>query len=178
MTSKNSPTQEVEKSEPTPGPAASGHAIDRVVQLYGDMVFDLCESVLWSPTNAQLAFRAILKTIRRRHKGHGFTEYERAWVLQIACEKVLDLSSRHGRKVTSSEQIELDATQALSSRLKQFDFYFHRLVTEDQIILLLRDKYGLPYPEIASALGMPEGTLKIRRAQSLRALEDWLWDHR
>lgn len=149
---------------------------ERIVQLYGDLLFDLCESVLWSPINAQLAFRSIIKSIRRNRRGHGFTEHERAWVLRIACDKLLDLSARHGRKLTSSEQIQLDSAQNVTLRLKQFDAYFHRLVTEDQILLLLRDKYGLPYGEISAALGLPEANLKIRRAQALRSLEEWLWD--
>jgi DNA-directed RNA polymerase specialized sigma24 family protein len=156
--------------------SASPGTPERVVQLYGDMLFDLCESVLWSPVNAQLAFRSILKTLRRRRSGHGYTEFERAWVLQIACEKLIDLSARHGRRLTSSEQIQLDSAHGVTSRLKQFDSYFHRLVTEDQILMILRDKYGMPYPEIASALGVPESNLKVRRAQALRSLEEWLWD--
>jgi DNA-directed RNA polymerase specialized sigma24 family protein len=182
---KNSPSTEAPQQpgaisqDPSPAPQGGAiPAVDRVVQLYGDLLFDLCESILWSPVNAQLAFRAILKAIRRRRQGHGFVDHERAWVLQIACEKLSDLSSRHGRRLTSSEQIQLDSTQNVSSRLKQFDSYFHRLLTEDQMLLLLRDKYGLPYPEIASALGLPEGTLKVRRAQALRALEEWLWDQK
>ena len=152
--------------------------VEPVIQQYGDLLFDLCESVLWSPVTAQVAFRSIIKTIRKQKASHGFEEHKRAWVLQIACEKLLPLSERHGRRLTSSEQIQLDATENVPSRLKQFDSYFHRLVTEDQILLLLRDKYGLPYPEIASALGMPEGTLKTRRTQALRNLEEWLWDRK
>jgi DNA-directed RNA polymerase specialized sigma24 family protein len=159
------------------GPAIPG-AVDRVVQLYGDLLFDLCESVLWSPTAAQLAFRSILKTIRRKRRGHGYTDNERAWVLQIAYDKLGELASQHQRKLTSSEQIQLDAAQNVAIRLKQFDSYFHRLTTDDQILLLLRDKYGMPYPEIASAMGLPEGTLKIRRTQALRSLEEWVWDPR
>ena len=151
-------------------------SVEPVIQQYGDLLFDLCESVLWSPVTAQLAFRSIIKTVRKQKPSQGFAEHERAWVLKIAYEKLLPLSERHGRRLTSSEQIQLDATENVPSRLKQFDSYFHRLVTEDQILLLLRDKYGLPYPEIAAALGLPEGTLKIRRTQALRNLEEWLWD--
>lgn len=168
--------------EPTPGEAAgpttgaSPGTPERVVQLYGDMLFDLCESILWSPINAQLAFRSILKTLRRRRSGHGYTEFERAWVLQITCEKLIELAARHGRRLSSSEQIQLDSAQNVTLRLKQFDSYFHRLVTEDQLLMLLRDKYGMPYNEIASALGVPESNLKVRRAQALRSLEEWLWN--
>jgi DNA-directed RNA polymerase specialized sigma24 family protein len=77
--------------------------------------------------------------------------------------------------VTSQEQITLDASGNVSIRLKQFDLYFHRLIPEDQILLLLKDKYGIPYPEIATAMGIPEESLKIKRQQALRTLEEWLW---
>jgi DNA-directed RNA polymerase specialized sigma24 family protein len=184
LSPKTPPTQENREhgtSKEPPPPELSGAGpgtVERAVQLYGDLVFDLCESVLWSPITAQIAFRSILKTIRKKHRGHGFTEHERAWVLQIACDKLREATEQHGRKLTSSEQIQLDSAQNVASRLKQFDAYFHRLTTEDQVLMLLRDKYGIPYPEIAAALGIPEGTLKIRRAQALRSLEEWLWDPR
>jgi DNA-directed RNA polymerase specialized sigma24 family protein len=48
---------------------------------------------------------------------------------------------------------------------------------EDQILLLLRDKHGIPYSEIASALRSPEESLKVKRQQALRTLEEWLWDN-
>ncbi len=125
---------------------------------------------------AQQAFRTIVKSLRKNITSQNYQDYERAWVLQIACQELIALSPHHGRRTTASEQIELDATQNVASRFKSFEFYFNRLKTEDQILLLLRDKYGLPYPEIAASLGVPEDSLKIRRSHALRALEEWLWD--
>jgi DNA-directed RNA polymerase specialized sigma24 family protein len=150
-------------------------SVDHVVQLYGDLLFDLCESVLWSSHQAQLAFRSILREVRRAFRGKRYTDYERAWILRIAFERLKKASRQHSRKVTASEQIQMDANQNVAARLKQFDLYFHRLTTEDQILLLLRDKYGLPYPEIATVLGLPEGSLKQQRLQALRSLDDWIW---
>lgn len=151
--------------------------VDHVVRLYGDLLFDLCESVLWSPSNAQLAFRAVLKAIRAARPSNAYQEYERAWVLKVACDELRTFARRHGRRLTPAEQVLLDASSLnVGARLKQFDSYFHRLDTEDQLLLLLRDKYGLPYPEIEAAMGAPEGSLKIRRQQALRTLEEWLWD--
>jgi DNA-directed RNA polymerase specialized sigma24 family protein len=153
-----------------------------MVQRYGDLLFDLCESVLWSPGNAQGAFQAILKEIQNARFGRsgknneGPSNYERAWVLRVACEKLQVLAARHARRLSPSEQIELNANPTVSARLKQFDAFFHRLSTPEQILLLLRDKYGLPLSEISVALGMPEGSLKIQRQQALRTLEEWLWE--
>jgi RNA polymerase sigma factor (sigma-70 family) len=152
----------------------SNSAVDRIVQLYGDLIFDLCESVLWDPHEAQTVFRAVLKDIRTALRGNRYTDYERPWILRIAFERLRKVS-RQSRKVTASEQIQMDASQNVAARLKQFEMYFHRLATEDQMLLLLRDKYGLPYPEIASAIGLPEGSLKQQRQQALRSLDDWIW---
>ena len=152
-------------------------AIDGIVQRYGDLLFDLCESVLWNPTNAQIAFRSILKTLKKNLSSASYKDHERAWVLRVACQNLRGLSKDHGRLVTASEQIAADSSQNVSNRLKNFDFYFHRLPMDDQMVLLLRDKYGLPYPEIAAALRIPDASLKIRRQQSLRTLEEWLWEN-
>jgi DNA-directed RNA polymerase specialized sigma24 family protein len=151
--------------------------IERVVSQYGDLVFDLCHSVLWSQANAQIAFRAILRELRRRRADNSFIEHERAWVLRITAIKLEVMAQRYGKKLTPSEQIMLDASLNSEERLKQFDSYFHRLPTTDQILLILRDKYGIPYTDIAAALKLPEESLKIRRQQSLRTLEDWLWNN-
>ena len=150
--------------------------IENVVQHYGDLLFDLCESVLWSSHQAQNAFRSIIKEVKNTAPEEKYSDHERAWVLRIAFERLKKLSLQDTRKVTASEQIELDASPSVALRLKHLDVYFHRLTTEEQIILLLRDKYGLPYGEIANATGLPEGTLKGVRGQALRRLESWLWE--
>ncbi len=153
--------------------------VDDIVKKYGDLLFDLCESVLWSPINAQLALRSILKTVSKEHSNkalpNNFQDHERAWILRIACERLRKDSARLGRTLTPSEQIELDAAEGVPSRLRKFDRYFHRLTPEDQLLLLLRDKYGIPYVEISAAMGTPDGSLKVRRQHALRALEDWIW---
>lgn len=149
--------------------------IVRVVDLYGDLLYDLCASILWSPASAEVAFRGILQRIRRQYPKNAFRTHERAWVLQVACRFLEPFTQRHGRRLSPSEQLMLDANSDLDGRFRQFDSYLHRLPVADQILLLLRDKFGIPYSELATALGIPEGSLKLRRQQALKALEDWLW---
>lgn len=155
--------------------AKSPDYIEHVVHLYGDLIFDLCDSVLWSSTAAHQAFRTIFKDIRKHRPSDPYLDNERAWVLHLACRNLKRLNRKIGRHLTASEQVMLDAIQEVPSRLGQFDSYFHRLILDDQLVLILRDKYGLPYSEMASALGVPEGSLKVRRQQALRTLEEWLW---
>lgn len=151
---------------------------DHYVRTYGDLLFDLCEAVLWNPLHAQIAFRSILKKVRSGLRFHTYSTFERSWVLKIAYKRLLHFSERYGYQVSPDEQIRLDANESVSTRLKQFGSYFHRLNAEDQLLLLLKDKYGIPYFEIANAMGTPEGTLKVRRQQALRTLEEWLWNSR
>lgn len=149
--------------------------IEHFVQSYGDIIFDLCASVLRSPANAQVAFRAILKKLRFQSKFGKFQIYERSWVFRITCQKLLEFCKNYQFRVSPEEQIRLDATDHLSKRFEHFDVCFHRLTPEDQILLILKEKYKVPISEIATALATPIGSLKIRRQQALRALEDWIW---
>ncbi|HUP57062.1 MAG TPA: sigma-70 family RNA polymerase sigma factor [Bdellovibrionota bacterium] len=150
-------------------------AIDLIIEKYGDLVYDLCESILWGSQGSQVVLRSIFRELKAEHKFNRYAQHERAWVLHVACERLRDVSREHARKITASEQLQLDASAKSADRLKQFDSYFHRLAVNDQMVLLLRDKYGLPYSEIAAILSTPEGSLKIRRQQALRTLEDWIW---
>jgi DNA-directed RNA polymerase specialized sigma24 family protein len=157
-------------------PASGARPLDHLVETYGDLLFDLCESVLWSPANAQLAFRAILKAARPARSDRAYVAHERAWILRLACGVLRPFAERYGRKLAPSEQIMLDSMLTPERRLQQLDSYFHRLSTDDQLLLLLHDKHGLPPEEIASALGAPSGTLQLRRQQALRTLEEWVWN--
>lgn len=160
---------------PAPLPPISPTSIEGIAQVYGDLIFDLCESILWSPAHSQLAFREIFKLVRKKLSPKIYDTYRREWILRIAYEKLATLAKRHARKISPTEQIELDASSTISGRLKRFDHYFHKLPYEDQILLLLKDKYGLPYSEISVAMNVPQGSLKTRRQQALRTLEEWLW---
>ena len=172
MTKKPTPTKSTHKERP---PSKAQAEIERIIATHGDMLFDLCESILWDPAGVPYVFREILKELGKSLPSEGYKTYERAWVLRVAAEKLQDLSTRFSRVISPSEQIELDGKPE-TQRIKQFEHYFHRLDVTDRILFLLKDKYGLPLSEISNALGEPEGSLKLRRNQSLRTLEDWLWD--
>ena len=156
-------------------PPSTANRIEHIVHVYGDLIFDLCESVLWSPDNAQIAFRNVLKKLKAGSSDNGFSAYERAWVLRVTCEDLRALTKKFGTSLTPSEQIHLDSNANINARLEDFEFYFRRLDIDDQLVMLLRDKYGLPYDEISASLGIPEGSIRVKRQQALRALEEWLW---
>lgn len=150
---------------------------DRLLHLYGDLVFDLCVSILHSPAQVQRTFKMIFSRLKKEGPSLNYVTYERAWVLKTTCMQLLGYYPYEGHQVSNEEQIRLDASHNVTDRLNEFQSYFRRLKPEDQILLLLRDKYGIPLADIAAALTLPEASLKVRRQHALRTLEDWLWNN-
>jgi DNA-directed RNA polymerase specialized sigma24 family protein len=150
---------------------------NQVLATYGDMLFDLCQSMLWSPAEAPHAYRSILRTIQRAGSSvdSRFEKYERAWVFHIAYLELKKMAKKTPRSLTPAEQVMLDSNPDPKARLRHFDSYFHRLPIESQFLVILKDKYGMPMNEIASILEVPEPSLKLQRSQSLRLLESWIW---
>lgn len=149
--------------------------VETIVSKYGDLIFDFCESILWSSSNAQLVFRSVLKELRNGKSQNNYEKHERAWVLRVAYQKTVAFDQRHGKRLSAAERIMLDATLAPPSRLKQFGSYFHRLTADEKALLLLRHKYRLDYTEISAIAATPEDSLKLREQLAFRALEEWLW---
>jgi DNA-directed RNA polymerase specialized sigma24 family protein len=167
--------------------SAEATLLQRWVEQYGDLVFDFCAQVLGDPGRGQLAFRAILKDrlkgrftgrLRRRAVSLHFVEYERAWILQGVCAHLRGRNLAAELAPTTVREDHLEADQSPEARLSQLGAYLKRLDLEDRLLVLLRDKYGLPYNEIAMALELPEDSLKLRRGQALRTLQDWVWEYK
>lgn len=109
-------------------------------------------------------------------KPNRFIKHERARVVQISNEVISGFHKKSAPKAITPTQVMLDTAMSTEERMKNIGEYIRRLPFEDQMIVLLKDKFGLPYPEISAALNIPEGSVKIRRQQTLRALEDWIWN--
>ncbi len=145
---------------------------------FGDMVYDLFYSLLWNHKGARTLYLGLWRELDREIgiRGEEYRKYARAWVLQRAVHLVRNQHAKWGRVLSPAEQVMLDANLTVPARLRQFDSYLHKLPLSDQILLLLRDKYALPYSEVAAILETPEGSLRVQHQQALRTLEEWLWD--
>jgi DNA-directed RNA polymerase specialized sigma24 family protein len=170
------PTETRKPAKPRAKPHGSGDAwVDRVVATYGDLLYDFCQSLLWSPVDAPDAFRTILRKLVSLRKTESFTKYERPWILQVAFRELRGMKRRNRRALTPAEQVMLDSNPDPRARQRFFDSYFHRLPMDSQLLLLLRDKYGLPLSEVAAVLEIPEASARLQRIQALRLLESWIW---
>lgn len=141
------------------------------------MLLDLSSSILWSQTEGRKIVRQVLEKLQKQSRHLQPERYQRAWVLQNACQLLQKTAIKSTRTLTPSEQAMVDSIKEPTERLVQLESYFHRLHLNEQILLLLRDKYGIPYPEIAIAMHMPEDSLKVMRQQALETLERWVWCH-
>lgn len=161
--------------KPARAPGSGDPWLDRIVATYGDLLYDFCQSLLWSPAEAPDAYRSILRTLNKRRRTEKFEKYERPWILQIAFQELRGMKRRSPRFLTPAEQVMLDSNPEPKARLRFFDSYFHRLPIEAQLLLLLKDKYGVPLSEVAAILEIPEGSARLQRLQALRLLESWIW---
>lgn len=149
--------------------------LEPFIERYGDLVFDLCYSILWSQRSAQVAFQTVFKKILHTPQKNRFTEFERVWVLKLTVEVLLPQAQAALKRLSPSEQVMLDSSSDPARKLESLSMYFHRLGAHEKLTILLRDKYGIGYSEITAVMGIPEGSLKILRQQGLQALEGWIW---
>jgi DNA-directed RNA polymerase specialized sigma24 family protein len=145
---------------------------------YRDLIFDLAVSVISDRESAQRVTLAVLRLVRKKTQRAPlpFELHERAWVLQRTCEEILAACRKTGPSAQDrAEWQKLEKELSISHRTKNFPTFFKRLRPEERLLLILRDKYGFTFAEIATILGTPEGTLKLLRQQAFSTLESWIW---
>lgn len=170
-----SETIAVPEAPAAPSPSRTPSAVEAALNSYGDLIFEIGGSLLWSQAGATEAMKRVVRRIRSEHGRETWGQLERAWVLQITVDVAKGLEPRIGRRLSPPERMMLDALETPEARLQQLESFFHRLPFERQTLLLLRDKLELPMTEVARILRTPVESLKIARQQSYRLLEEWIW---
>jgi RNA polymerase sigma-70 factor (ECF subfamily) len=150
-----------------------------------DLVLRFCARRVLDPETAvDLCAETFAQAFRGRRSFRGSTEVEaRAWLLTIARRQVgrylkkgvLDRRARHAIGLQTpllqdgdAEEIErLAGLVPLRSALAE---ELSRLGGDQREALRLRIVEDLPYPQVASALGVTEATARARVSRGLRAL--------
>lgn len=151
----------------------------KMTQTYGDLLFDLCFTLLGSQVPAQLAFSSIMRRARQELKTElasaPYKKYERPWILRLSTSKLRTFYLQSKVQFSKEEQFALEAPVHSGTRLTLLKAYMKRLSVDDQLLLTLRDKHQISMDELASALGSSVESLHLQRQQALRTLEDWIW---
>ena len=97
-----------------------------------------------------------------------------AWVRRLtvnACSEVARREKRWSTKLTAVQPPEpvADATRGIADR-DQLERGFRRLKPEQRAAIVLRYYFDLTVPQVADALGIPEGTAKSRLHHAMAAL--------
>lgn len=148
---------------------------DYFIESYGDLIFELSISLLRDVAQAQSASRSILKRIGYKNRFQKYTTYEQGWVLKATCDRLLKLYDQSTSIKAAKQQTQLDTSLKNADPITHFQLHFNRLPPDDQLLLLLKDKLQISYSDISMALDIPQGSLKVKRQQAIKTLEEWIW---
>jgi RNA polymerase sigma-70 factor (ECF subfamily) len=150
-----------------------GRIVATLIGLIGD--FELAEE------SAQEAFAAAVDQWR----DSGVPEFPRAWIIQTARHKAIDVIRRRTRfeeklesyatsgMVRTVEEPDYDSNEILDDRLRLIFTCCHpALALEAQVALTLRTLCGLETDEIARAFLVPETTMAQRLVRAKRKIRD------
>ncbi|MFM7252434.1 MAG: RNA polymerase sigma factor [Ilumatobacteraceae bacterium] len=164
-------------------------ALDMLLRRHYDRVFAVCRRITGSHADAaDAAQEALIAIVRGLPRFDGRSAFS-TWAYRVAANASLDELRRRKRRPvpaasdtdrTVAEAIDPSADRSIddiAARLTDgpaLDAALGRLSDDFRIPVVLRDVADLDYAEIASALGIPIGTVKSRiargRAQLARDL--------
>ena len=148
-----------------------GRIVATLIRLVGD--FELAEEAV------QEAFAAAVDQWR----GSGVPEFPRAWIIQTARHKAIDLIRRQKRfeekiqaisaTATPFEEPDYDTDEIPDDRLRLIFTCCHpALAPDSQVALTLRTLGGLETDEIARAFLVPPATMAQRLVRAKRKIRD------
>ncbi|HEX6643363.1 MAG TPA: sigma-70 family RNA polymerase sigma factor [Gemmatimonadales bacterium] len=171
-------------------PAASPTSFEREALPHLDTLYRVALRLTGEPAAAEdLVQDAMLRALRG---WHGFRpgSNARAWLVTILRNTFINDYRRRKREPAT---VDLDgAPHAIYQAVAESDpegAFFARIVDERVLaavdalpadfreVLVLSDMEGMPYAEIAAALGIPIGTLKSRLFRARRLLQRDLYQH-
>ena len=164
-------------------------AFESLVRLYEKRVFALavrmCGNQEDAAEAAQEAFLAAWQGLRFFRGDSSFS----TWLYRLTSNACVDLLRREGRHRSAAgpslddEELGCDVPDAAPSPQEeaerrelraQIEEGLRALSPEHRQVLVLRELEGLSYGEIASLLGVEEGTVKSRIARARLALRNYL----
>jgi RNA polymerase sigma-70 factor, ECF subfamily len=143
-------------------------------------VYNLAYRMLGRPEEAADASQDVFVTCLRKLQGYRGTAAFTTWLHRVALNVCYDALRKRGREepveevppqasgfdVAESTAVAVDVHRALQQVPEDF-----------RAVLILHDVQGLPYEEVAEAVGAPVGTIKSRIHRGRLALARALGEH-
>ncbi len=140
----------------------------------GDRLFAIARLILRDVDRAQDAVQdALVQAWRALPQLRDPDRFD-AWIRRLIVNAATDMARRSKRwdaqiAVMPEPAATLDAAHSIADR-DQLERGFRRLKPEQRAAIVLRYYLDLTVPEVADALGVPEGTVKSRLHHSMAAL--------
>lgn len=162
--------------------AGDRDAVESLLRANYDLVRAVCRRLTGNDADAaDAAQEAMISVVRGLPKFDGRSRFE-TWLYRIAVNSSIDELRRRSRRPAVTRD-GLDPVESPSAggaapdsvveRL-DIDAALCRLPVDYRTAVVLRDVCGLDYAEIASALGIPGGTVRSRIARGRAMLADVL----
>ena len=159
--------------------AAEG-AFAELVQRHGPMVLGVCRRILGDAHEAEDAFQATFLVLARKAATVVRREKVASWLYGVAVRTAKEARGRAARRRAREERVSTPIhveppDDAFPDELRDIlDEELARLPARHRGPVVLCELEGLPRPEAARRLGIPEGTLSSRLARAKARLRDRL----
>ena len=140
-------------------------AFSTLVERHERRVYNVAYRVLGRPEDAADATQEVFLTCLRKLRGFRGTSAFTTWLHRVTVNTCYDALRKRGREDPVEEVPARVAGADVAERaVAAADGHrgLARVPAEFRVVLVLHDIQGLPYEEIAEALGAPLGTVKSR----------------
>ena len=154
--------------------------VERVVEQYGDMLFQLCLVMLTNPGDAEDAVQDTLLRYLQKAPNFENAEHEKAWLITVAANRCRDMK----RFFVRHPQTNLEEIHAYACRPEDNGLLDTLLELPDKIriVLVLYYVHGYQTAEIAKIIGKSASAVKMRLFKGRKLLkkqlekEEWLYE--
>ena len=142
-----------------------------IIEKYGRELYDLTETILHDRYKSHMVVRKVIVRVLQKAKKERYSQFERAWIFRILVEEIQkNLDDHYDPHFSKMKNIPPE------KRLESVIEYLDSIPKLDRFLFILHDKFHFQYDEIAAILGTPIDSLRLRRMQILRRLEDKIWN--
>jgi RNA polymerase sigma-70 factor (ECF subfamily) len=159
---------------------AGDEAFAELVQRHGPMVLGVCRRILGHAHDAEDAFQATFLVLARKAASVARREKVASWLYGVAVRTAKEARTRAARRRAREERVSAPIhveppDDGFPDELRAIlDEELGRLPARHRGPVVLCELEGVPRPEAARRLGVPEGTLSSRLARAKARLRDRL----
>lgn len=154
--------------------------VERVVNQYGDILFQICLVMLKNTGDAEDAVQDTLMKYLQKAPDFENAEHEKAWLIAVASNQCRDMK----RFWMRHPQINFEEIHACSCHPEHYDLLDALLEVPEKfrIVLMLYYVQGYQTAEIAKIIGKSTSAVKMRLAKGRKLLKkqlqegDWLYE--